>query len=69
MKIKRISSATGETHEMDIAMTDLEHGAWVLSDALKPIIDRLFAHLTPDEATFLKTGMTREEFSERYPEQ
>lgn len=64
MKVTRKSMISGESHTMDLPITQAQLETWMESNTL---IQNAFPHLTEDQREFLLTGTTAEEWNETFP--
>jgi len=65
MIVTRISSLTGEVHEMDL---DITPASLELYDDFGVLLQDAFPNITPAEREFIKTGITPEEWDEYFGE-
>lgn len=68
MDITKQSLATGDWHTRDIPVTIEEYSAWLLEGPTRFVRDA-FPHLSADDAEFLISGTTPEEWDELYGEE
>ena len=62
MTVTKTSSFSGNTHTMDIDVTEEQIAAWQGGE----LIQRAMPHLTADEREFLMTGITAEEWEKMF---
>ena len=65
MIVTRISSLTGEVHEMDLDITPAQLESYELFGVL---LQDAFPNLSPAEREFIKTGITPEEWYDTFGE-
>lgn len=65
MIVTRISSLTGEVHEMDL---DITPASLELYDDFGVLLQDAFPNITPAEREFIKTGITPEEWYDTFGE-
>lgn len=63
MIVTRISSLTGEVHEMDL---DITPASLELYDDFGVLLQDAFPNITPAEREFIKTGITPEEWDQYF---
>jgi hypothetical protein len=63
MIVTRISSLTGEVHEMDL---DITPASLELYDDFGVLLQNAFPNITPAEREFIKTGITPEEWDQYF---
>jgi len=64
VRIVRKSLFTGETHEMELPITEEQLRRWQDGE----LIQRVFPHLTADQREFLISGVTPEEWRDTFSE-
>lgn len=64
MKITKKSMITGDTHTLDINVTEEQLRAWQGG----MLIQQAMPNLTPDEREFIMTGITPEEWNNTFTE-
>lgn len=65
MKITRQSPFTGQTHTMDIDVTEAQMQEFASPN--RRLIQQIFPNLSADEREFIKTGLMPEEWANEFP--
>lgn len=65
MIVRRVSRATGKSHEREIDVTLEQIERWKNGE----LIQRVMPHLTSDEREFIMTGITPTEWEELFPKE
>lgn len=64
MLITRKSAFTGKTHTLDLPVTQEQMDNWLVN---RPLIQRAFPNLSPEQREFILTGVTPEEWNVAFP--
>lgn len=62
MLIERKSLYSGDTHTLDIPITDEQLNRWMAGEKIQNVCP----HLTPDQREFIITGITAEEWNKMF---